>query len=153
MTEYYKEKLEQGKEYQDFVMDRFADELAIIISVYGSEKRQLSGESTQGIEIKLDDRYAETGNLYIEYAEKSDINNDEYVDSGVLRQDNTWLWAIGDYKRVFIFAKSCLRRLYEAKTILKYIEIEKETSKGFLLPNQSAEKYAAKIIEVQEQLA
>ncbi len=148
MTEYYKDRLKQGLKYQDFIMNLFADELGIIISIYTSREYQLVGESMQGIEIKHDDQYAKTDNLYIEYAEKSNKDNREYIGSSILRKDNTWLWVIGNYKRVFIFAKKLLKRLYVGRDALKYQIVETETSRGYLLPHKDAVKYAAKIIEV-----
>lgn len=98
MTELYKEMLEKGLEYQDFITDMLLSEIGISLSTYSSKKYQYSvGENKQGIEIKFDDRYKETGNLYIEIKEKSNAINANYVDSGIYRSDNTWLYVIGDY--------------------------------------------------------
>lgn len=58
MTEHYKECLEKGLEYQDFVAGKLIEELGLVLSFYSSKKFQYGkGESMQGIEIKFDDRY------------------------------------------------------------------------------------------------
>jgi hypothetical protein len=146
MTEYYAEKLQQGLEFQDFVTDILFNELFIPLSTYQSKKYQLRGENKQGIEIKFDDRYKETGNLYIELSEKSNAMNLNFVDSGINRSDNTWLYIIGDYNILYIFGKTILRGMYSSK---KYKEVNIPTSKGFLISKTDAEKYALKIIKIE----
>jgi hypothetical protein len=145
MTEYYAEKLQQGLEFQDFVTDILFNELFIPLSTYQSKKYQLKGENKQGIEIKYDDRYKETGNIYIELSEKSNALNSSFVDSGINRSDNTWLYIIGDYTVLYIFGKKLLRGMHASK---KYREVSTSTSKGFLIPRNDAEKYALKIIKI-----
>lgn len=145
MTEYYKEKLEQGLEFQDFVTDILFNELFIPLSSYQSKKYQLKGENKQGIEIKFDDKFNDTGNIYIEISEKSNADNINFIDSGIYRNDNTWLYIIGNYKILFIFGKNTLKLMYKSK---RYKEVEIPTSRGFLIPKIDAEKYALKIIRL-----
>jgi len=144
MTEDYKEKFEAGIQYQDWVVEKLYDAGLPIIS-YSSKKYQyMIGENKAGMEIKLDRNWAKTGNLYIEIAEKSNCNNANFIDSGIYRNDNTWLYLIGDYTKIFIIAKSFLKILHKKK---KYREVLISTSKGFLLPVKDAEElYAIKII-------
>lgn len=144
MTPYYKEKLQQGLEYQDFITSILAKELAIPLSTFNSKQYQYNcGENMQGVEIKFDDMYKKTGNLYIEIAEKTNANNISFVSSGIFRNDNTWLYVIGDYSTIYIFGKNILQRVYNAN-IHKRVEIA--TSKGFLINKEFAEKWALKII-------
>lgn len=146
MTENYKEMLQKGLEYQDFITDLLLKEIGISLSTYSSKKYQYNiGENKQGIEIKFDDRYKETGNLYIEVEEKSNANNWYYVNSGIYRNDNTWLYLIGDYNEVFIFSKKQLIIMHE-KNIYKLVKTP--TSIGFLIPNKDAEKYSIKKFEL-----
>jgi len=146
MTENYKEMLQKGLEYQDFITDLLLKEIGISLSTYSSKKYQYNiGENKQGIEIKFDDRYKETGNLYIEVEEKSNANNWYYVNSGIYRNDNTWLYLIGDYNEVFIFSKKQLIILHE-KNIYKLVKTP--TSIGFLIPKNDAEKYSIKKFEL-----
>ena len=147
MTEYYKEKLVQGTEYQDFVVDILIKELGLPLAMYNSKKYQWKhGENRQGVEIKFDDRYKTTGNIYIELSEKTNKNNPNFIRSGINRDDNTWLYLIGNYEIIYIFTIKMLKGLYSSKKYLREVEIP--TSTGFLLDKQNAEKYAAKIINI-----
>lgn len=144
MTEYYKGKLEAGLEYQDFISDELR-KYGIILSAYTSRKWQNEkGESASGIEIKHDMRMHDTGNLYIEVAEKANPNNAEYVPSGIMRDDNTWLYLIGDYTKAFLFSKKQVQSIYTdkgnyAKRGIK--ERQTPTSIGFTYPIENAMKY------------
>ncbi len=148
VNNYYKEKLEQGLQYQDFIMDLLIKELGITLSNYTSKKWQYNiGENKQGIEIKFDDKYKTTNNIYIEIAEKSDPSNYAYVESGIYRKDNTWLYIIGDYSTVYIFSKKYLVYLHK-KNIFKEVNIP--TSKGFLIDIKNANKYCLKKIIIEK---
>lgn len=111
---YYDDKLAEGQEYQDFICDRLMRGYGICVGQYGSRKYQYEvGESASGIEIKYDKRMRETGNVYFEVAEKSNADNAEYVESGVRRKDNTWLYLIGDYSEALMFSKEqVLKSIY-----------------------------------------
>lgn len=144
MTENYKEMLQKGLEYQDFITDVLINELGIALSSYGSAKYQYTkGENKQGFEIKFDDKYKTTNNLYIEVAEKSNKLNENFVSSGIFRNDNTWLWITGNYQEVFIFSKKHLKLMFNSK---KFKQVVTETSKGFLIDKENAEKYCIKKI-------
>lgn len=145
MTEYYKEKLEAGLEYQDFVADQLRkSDPCIILGAYSSRKYQNNfGESASGIEIKHDMRLKETGNLYIEVAEKSKAELPEYTPSGIMRNDNTWLYLIGDYEQAFLFSKHQLKSIYADEKHYAQRGITKKqtpTSIGFVYPISSALK-------------
>lgn len=148
MTEYYKEMLSKGLEFQDFVTDILIKELGISLSSYSSVKYQNNkGENKQGFEIKFDDRCKETGNLYIETSEKSNENNPNYVDSGIYRNDNAWIYIIGNYEELYIFSKSHLILMHKTK---QYKEVFTKTSKGFLIGKEDADKYCTKKILLLE---
>lgn len=143
MTEYYKEKLEAGLEYQDFIADqlRKADP-CIILGAYSSRRWQNEhGESASGIEIKHDMKLKETGNLYIEVAEKSNASLREYTASGIMREDNTWLYLIGDFDQAFLFSKHQLKMVYADRNHWGARDIRERqtlTSIGFTYPVRSA---------------
>jgi len=146
MNSYYKEKLEQGLTYQDFVVEKLY-EIGLPLISYSSKKYQaLIGENKIGIEIKNDDKFAETGNFYIEIAEKSDANNLNWIPSGIYRNDNSWLYILGNYNEIYIFSKKQLILIHKTG---KYREVEIPTSKGYLLPMDKAEKYWIKKIVCQ----
>jgi hypothetical protein len=142
-SSYYKDRLEKGIEFQDHVNSLLYD-LGIVVVQYQSRRFQFErGENSGGIEIKFDDKLERTGNLYIESAEKSHPGNAYYVPSGIYRLDNSWLYAIGNYKTVYLFVTRHLRWLHERQ---RFAEIQTPTSRGFLLPEIVAKKYAARIL-------
>ena len=51
-----------------------------------------------------------TGNIYIETAEKAIPREGPYVQSGIYRDDESWLYGIGDYSKFYIFGKKCLKK-------------------------------------------
>lgn len=143
---YYKAKLDGALVFQDFVVDAAWSMLGLAIVQYGSELYQkFVGESRTGVEIKFDEKFGSTGNLWIEVAEKARPREGEYFPSGIYRNDNTWLYCIGDYNTIFFFAKSLLRSLSTSgKWPLR--ENNTHTSKGFLLNTEQSQKYAAAVL-------
>lgn len=146
MTKDYQANLKRGLEYQDFISDMLRRDFGIVVGAYSSEKYQYEvGESASGIEIKYDSRFAETGNLYIETAEKSDEDNSEYVKSGIMRDDNSWLYLIGNYHEAFILSKKQL----QSYCVASEKELAKrgirrrvtKTSIGFTFPVAFIKKY------------
>jgi len=136
MTEYYKSKLASGLEFQDYCAIQFS-KIGIPITSFSSTKYQYEkGENLQGFEFKNDEIFRSTGNLWIEVKERTNINN-EYVNSGIFRSDNTKFYVMGDYEGVFIMQKKVLQALskkYKAK------ENNMKTSIGFLFPVKRAKE-------------
>jgi len=145
MTNYYKDMLDKGLHYQDFVVEELYKVGLPIISYSSKQFQNLIGENKAGFEIKLDQNFRKTKNFYIEYAEKSNENNKEFVDSGILRNDNTWLYIIGDYDNIYIFSKKQLQLLLKHN---KCKTVETKTSKGMLLNIDMSKKYCIKEIIV-----
>ena len=147
MTEYYKEKLEEGISYQDFVYVELYKIGLPVINYSSKEFQHKKGENLAGIEIKFDQKFRDTHNLYIETAEKTNANNTMWVSSGIYRNDNSWLYIIGDYKTIYIFSKKQLKDIKE-----NYHQSDTNpTSKGYLLPIRDAERdWAIKIIYPKE---
>ena len=145
-AEYYKDQLTDAQEFQDFVAEKLY-QIGLPLFNYTSKKYQYEhGENKLGVEIKFDKKFQATGNLWIELAEKSSPAKVSYINSGIQRNDNTWLYLIGNYQTIFIFAKSLLFQLSRMEKY-KIIENNHKTSRGFLLPEKDAQKYAAKVLE------
>ena len=68
---------------------------------------------------------------------KSNSNNINFVPSGIYRNDNTWLYVIGDYENIYIFSKKQLQNAHKNK---KFREVEIPTSRGFIIPLDEALK-------------
>ena len=143
---YRENKIQSGELYQDFVVDACWNLLGLAVVQYTSKLYQHQvGESKTGVEIKHDEKYKDTGNLWIECAEKAVPRSGPYSESGVNRSDNTWLYVIGDYDTIFLFAKTLLRALGKSDRY-PIRENNTKTSQGYLLPGVDAKKYAAQIL-------
>lgn len=142
---YYEMKHEEGLAFQDFVT-RALYFRGIVVVGYSSRAFQIShGENMLGAEIKRDGKFRETGNLYIEFAEKSHPDRPFYVDSGTLREDNSWLFVIGDERTIWVFSTKWLRKMQG-----RYRSVQTPTSKGYLMPLSDADKYAIRVIHLCE---
>lgn len=143
---YRQNKIESGLLYQDFIVDLLFQTLGLPVVQYASRLYQAQvGESRTGVEIKHDEKYQKTGNLWIEVAEKAKPRPGDYAASGIDRDDNTWLYVIGDYDTVFGFPKKWLMGLRDSGRY-ELRENGTKTSIGFLLPGQIAMKLAAFIL-------
>lgn len=143
---------EEGLQFQDFVVDLLMNEMGIALSNYSSKYYQQNyGENRQGIEIKLDNRILETGNVSIEVAEKSKASVYKWTPSGIMRNDNSWLYIQGNYEIVFVFGKSILQKLYNSRYKDKTWE-PKKTIRTFLMPIKEAEKYALKVFRISKEV-
>ena len=141
--DYYDKNMAEAWRYQDFIMQKLHGE-GIVLQNIQSKKYQLKRENLLGMEIKYDMKYATTGNLYIEVSEKSDPKNEKYIPSGIFRNDDNWLFGIGNYETFYVFSKKVLQRVFLTG---KFQEVTKTTSKAFLLPKNKAELIVEKIFE------
>tara|TARA_S200000501_G_C20603886_1_gene647124 strand:+ start:303 stop:794 length:492 start_codon:yes stop_codon:yes gene_type:complete len=139
-TKYYMQKLEEGKKYEKFIKQELYIKKQLTLNLCGNKEQQINiGENLEGIEIKFDNKKNIYKNIYIELQEKTNKNNTYWVNSGILRKDNTHSWIIGDYQEAFIFWKFHLKQLYKNNLYLK--EVSTKTSRGFLLNTEMQNKY------------
>ncbi len=140
---------ESGLEFQDFVCEKMLQHMGIAFTNYQSRKFQFgAGENKQGIEIKLDRDILGTGNVSIEVGEKTRTKNLSFIPSGILRDDNSWLYIQGNYQIIFVFAKSILKLLHKSG---RYQIDKLETIQRFLLPIKDAKRYAAKVLDLKQE--
>lgn len=142
---YYKEKLEEGLVFQDVVTRELYLRGVVVVGYSSRHYQNKCGENMLGAEIKRDDNFRQTGNLYIEVAEKSNPDIKHYTPSGIMRDDNSWLFVIGDESTVWIFPTNYLRMLVEPRGYRYYTG---PTSKGYLMPLPDADKYAIRKLEM-----
>ena len=135
--------LEKGREFLDFVMLNLKA-LGIYMQPFTSKRYQYDvGESINGIEVKYDSRFTDTGRLSIEIAEKTKASNKDWSPSGIYREDNTWLYVQGNFDHFFIFIKKHLVFLHKTG---RYQEGESYgTVKKFYLPIEDAERWGHKV--------
>ena len=151
-NEYFKEQLQKSQEFEDYLERLFKEKYDIDLEPFITQEGQYKkGENKRGIEIKNDLMYKKTGNLYFEYAEKSDGQNYIFIDSGILKNDSSLYFLIGDFEKFWVFRKKRLLEIYyEEKELLKKDPYSKSkrgirfvqiaTSKGFIFPIIHAEK-------------
>ena len=142
--EYTKEHMEEAYRYQDFATDMLY-EFGIPICCYSSKKWNIEkGESRAGVEIKNDKLFSKTGNLYFETHEKK-ADAAEWVESGLLRDDNTIFYFIGDYLKAWLFSKKQLLSLIQKP---EFERKETKTSKGVVIPIKYFEDHPSIPIKV-----
>jgi hypothetical protein len=108
---YRNNKIESGLRYQDFAIDLLYQTIGLVVVQYASRMYQISiGESRTGVEIKHDEKYATTGNLWIEVAEKARPRDGDYFPSGICRDDNSWFYVIGNRNIRFVRTRHARRR-------------------------------------------
>jgi len=141
------DSFEIGNEFQDFVCIELAKESIILQNINSKKFQYETGENLQGFEIKYDARCTgdrktiATNQLSIEIAEKTNGFNMNYVESGIYRSDNSWLYIQGNYMMFWIFAKKVLQLLHKSG---RYTEHTLPTIKKFYLSIADADKYCAK---------
>ena len=149
--ELYQSRLPIGQKFQDYCAVQIMKNLNIpLVNLQSKEFQFEIGENLQGFEIKYDQNFTNTNNLYIETEHRVSLEQ-EYYKGGIFRNDNSWLYCIGNYEVIYIFSKSLLILLYQSGRY-RVIENNLMTSKGFLLPKGDADKYAANKIEVNKTL-
>ena len=145
----YNDQLKEAQEFQDYWCDYLWKNECIAIANFSSQKYQYEvGENLQGFEFKYDKLFKDTNNLWIEIEERTKPEY-SYKPSGILREDNAWIYCIGNYDTLYLFTVKGLRKLYKNQ----YSEIRENTirtSRGFLLPKDDAEKYCAKKINTTD---
>lgn len=143
-TNYYKEKLQMGFSFENYIADLIATRYDIDLGQYLTPEGQYElGENALGIEIKNDTLISKYGNVYIEFQEKSKSSNEQFVNSGILKTDDCRYWLIGTCEKFYIFRKQ--RRvdifneeIYRAQHQMpsargiKFKQIS--TSRGFVYP-------------------
>ena len=135
-----KEELEESARFQDYVADLLYD-IGIPINLYTSYKYQVEkGESRAGVEIKLDKQMKK--NIYIEIAERHSTN-EQFVASGVMRNDNTLFYVIGNYEHIRMFSKKQLQILVRSNI---FIRVNTDTSIGVLIPIEYVDKHSGIVL-------
>jgi hypothetical protein len=145
-------KQQEGLEFESYIMDWFCSQKNINLSHYTLLKEQINkGENRQGIEIKNDQRFQETGNLFISV--ERDYGYTKY-ESGVYK-NQSWLYVIGNENEFYIFATKHLKQYYEhnkPQLFDGFKSIKNGIEKGFLLSKKQAERICIEKITKQTKL-
>lgn len=157
-SDYYKAKLQQGFLFENWVAQRLKDDYGLDIGMYLDSAGQYDlGENALGIEIKNDSLYQKTGNLYFEYAERSNADRGLFVPSGIMKVDDCHFYLIGDEAEMFIFRKSRLQEIYAEESAIRESTTSSPrgaifrriaTSKGITIPVDEAVKESVSFDEM-----
>jgi hypothetical protein len=138
----FKSDHEAGLEYQDFVTTRLAQKGIVLVNLV-SKLYQETGENIFGMEIKLDRHLAARKRVFIETGY---LQNYTWVPSGATKEDNSWLYAIGDYSVTYVFAKKLLAKVAGAlergksfEGVSKLFEIGNGRARGFTIDEKKAD--------------
>lgn len=142
---YRQECMQKGIEFQDFICEQLHFQ-GIVLQNMQSKVYQYKKENLLGLEIKFDDVMNKTQRIYIETAEKAQPRSGDYVEAGIYRKDKSWMFGIGNYTVFYIFDKKGLQRLDKANPAWLYRPVPSDTSKGFCIPINKAERLAMKVI-------
>lgn len=152
-TSYFIRQLTESHKFEVFVDTLFSQHNFDIGLYYGREQ-QYAGETSVGIEIKLDKKLKETNNVYIEYQERMHRDG-KWVNSGILKNDNTKMIFIGDIEKYYIFRKKRLLEYYQKLIVnredivgaRKVAEKEHGTSKGFIMNGELANRENISVVD------
>lgn len=139
-TTYFIQQLKDSHAFEVYIDWLFRKQGIDIGLYYGKEQQYHMGETAAGIEIKYDKRSAETGNYYIEYQERMHSGS-QWVESGILKQDDTKFYLLGTIDKFVIFERSWLMGYYNRlvkngehlSDAMLVCEKAHNTSKGFIL--------------------
>jgi hypothetical protein len=147
-TDYYKEKLQDSFLFENYIAGLLEQQYGLEIGQYLTPEGQYDlGENALGIEIKNDTLIAKYGNVYIEYQEKSKSSNSVFINSGILKNDNTIYFLIGTVDAFYIFKKQRLLEIFheEVERSKKGLASERgiqfkqiATSRGYVYPVKNA---------------
>ena len=133
MSDYYADQLAAGDAYERYVLEQLNRE-GIQVARLGTQADQFAlGDALiagQPVEIKFDNRFAETGRLFIEIAEKRRAEQRDWHPSGIFAQSSAKWYGVGDYDWWFVFRRSALRAVAVTQRV---ITIGRQTSRGFLM--------------------
>ena len=145
-------KQEKGLQFESYIMDYFAKHKNISLSHYTTYQEQIDlGENRQGIEIKNDQRFQDTKNLFISV--ERDYSYVKYP-SGIYK-NQSWLYVIGNQDVFYIFATKHLKQYYEhnkPQLFDGFKSIKNGIEKGFLLSKKQAERICIEKITKQTKL-
>lgn len=136
----WNECFEAGAEYERYVYRLLMESFGHVVEHCDTARSQwLIGENRQGLEIKLDRKFVQTSNLFIETRERARLSGGGFTRwkmSGPFRRDNNRWLLIGDYMRLWVFHSAVLR----AESATGWRKIYNITAEGFLLPVKAASR-------------
>ena len=139
--ENFQKQLKDSQEFVNYWVEIIQRKICLKLNPIHSVtlQQKVLCDTQEGIEFKFDRIMKSSGNFWIEFEEKHHPDQEEYIPSGILRKDNTWLWAVGDFETLYFFPKKALLSEYR-KGCSRVLPNDKKTSRAFLLPIEQATK-------------
>jgi len=158
-SQYYIDNLTLSHRYEVFIERQLKQRGINLGLYYGRDEQYNKGENELGIEIKRDIKSRETGNLYIEYAERLNPYGD-WVASGIFKDDNTNYFLVGDIDECWILRRCELEALYNEidrnggrlRDGCRRVEAARGTSLGFIIPKAVANNMSLNLDELVEEI-
>ena len=143
----YYDRLEDAKEFEQYWCEiiEYKLNLKLTRTLTKENQARFLGDTLQGFEFKYDHLIDKWGNLWIETQQKTHYTQESFMPSSLTKRDNTWMFCMGDYQRLYFLPKrSLLCELrsgkYEVRKNKRGEEEYKATSIGFKLPLERAKK-------------
>lgn len=141
-----------GEAFELYVAERLLPHGFVLDRCTTYREQLRIGENILGLEIKLDRRMRDTGNVYIETSERHPSSPSNLMrESGPFRPDQSWLYGIGDHDHFYIFSKRHLRWMFwkvragEAPAGVEFKKIG--TSLGFVVPVRIVGEHVERIYQ------
>jgi hypothetical protein len=133
VSDYYAEQLALAEAWERYIVARLRRE-GIPAERHDTKDSQIRyGDMRIGpdhVELKYDQKFVETGNLFIEVAEKRRAEQAQWMPSGIYASSLARWYGVGDHRDWFLFERVALRDVARPERI---ITIKRATSQGFLL--------------------
>jgi hypothetical protein len=145
VSDYYAEQLARAEAWERYIVARLTRE-GIPIVRHETKRAQISyGDVRIGpdhVELKLDQHFVETGNLFIEVEEKRRAEQAAWIASGIFASSEARWYGVGDYRDFFLFNRDALRQVARPERI---ITIKRGTSRGFLMKSSERLDLAVRV--------
>lgn len=141
---YYAKQKADSEAFEDYCVRRVAERGVTIARHIGKQAQLRHGDTTLGIEIKYQARFAEFGALYIEMAEKRRRSSQTFIASGILSPAD-WRWMLtGSYRQVWLVHRT---KLIEESRRATVKTTKRGTSRGFVLSVERMTQLASRVLE------
>ena len=158
-SEYYIKNLTDSHKLEVYADYIFKTKYDVDIGLYYGKSQQYNkGETKAGIEIKCDKLFLKTGNYYFEYQERIHANS-LWVNSGILKEDNTKYYLYRVVGNIKIFSREALKQIYEELVVHNHpvagcrkVAARIGTSKGFVVNKDYVEALEVPMDQVVQEL-
>jgi len=140
LAETYDQLYAAAEAFEEYVLDRLAEEWGIRLARTATFEEQRTWGDTRILEIKFDRLFERTGNLCIETHERPSRPGTRgvraWVDSGIRSDSAAFLYGIGNRTEFFVFSRRTLADFVARDNEIAHYETS--TSRGVLIKRSEA---------------